>query len=131
MISTLPITAIFAFSLTFIILLLAYRVAMFRRKFRVGYGSNNNKDLEMAIGAHANAVENIPLAIVLLMLLELGHASQILLTIIACIFVLARVIHAYGLSHSIGVSFGRTYGTMATWILLMLMVSLNVYYSFT
>ena len=131
MIHLLPVTAVFACILTLLILMLAYRVVVYRRRYRVGYGEGKKDHLKQAISAHSNAIENIPLAILLMALLEYAEVPFILLVIVACLFVLARFIHAYGLSHSIGVSFGRTYGTMLSWFLLGFMAILNVIYSFS
>jgi len=131
MIQLLPVTAVFACILTLLILMLAYRVVIYRRRYRVGYGEGNKEHLKQAISAHSNAVENIPLAILLMALLEYIEVPVILLAILATLFVMARFVHAYGLSHSIGVSFGRTYGTMLSWFLIGLMAILNVIYSFS
>jgi len=130
MIQLLPVTAVFACILTILVLTLAYRVVVFRRKFRVGFGVGDKEALKQSISAHSNAVENIPLAIILMALLEYAGANQLLLIVIAIAFIVARLIHAYGLSHSTGVSFGRTYGTMLSWFLLTTMAMLNIIYSF-
>lgn len=126
---SLPITAIFTFIFAVFIFILMFRVASMRKKYKVGYGSSKQDPLKMAISAHSNAVENIPLALFLIMLLEISHANQVLLFILSSIFLIARVFHAVGLSHSIGVSFGRTYGTLISWITVILMAALNVYYA--
>jgi len=126
---SLPITAIFAFIFALLIFVLMSRVVSMRRKYKVGYGSSKQEPLKMAISAHSNAVENIPLALFLIMLLEIAQANQVLLIFLGSIFLLSRLIHAIGLSQSIGVSFGRTYGTIVSWLTVIIMAAVNVYYS--
>jgi len=126
---SLPVTAIFTFIFALFIFSLVYRVVTMRRKYKVGYGASKQDELKMAISAHSNAVENIPLGLFLLMLLEIHLANQVLLIILASVFLLARVIHAKGLNQSIGKSFGRTYGTIISWFVVIVMAALNVYYS--
>jgi len=106
-----------------------FRVVIFRKKFRVGYGDSEKEPLKMAISAHSNAVENIPLALVMMLLLELNSANSALLITFGGVLLFARIIHAKGLSQSVGVSFGRTYGTMISWISVIAMAVFNLYYS--
>ena len=124
---SIPVTSAFALPLTFIIIFLAMQVVRFRKKHKVGFGSNKNEELSRAIGAHANAIENIPLALFLLLMLELNQLDQVYLIVFGGILVIARLIHAFGLTKSIGVSFGRTYGTLITWILMLTMSGLNLF----
>ena len=126
---SLPITAVFTFIFALFVFILMFRVASMRKKYKVGYGSSKQEPLKMAISAHSNAVENIPLALFLIMLLEIAQANRVLLILLACIFLIARLIHAVGLSQSVGVSFGRTYGTIVSWLAVITMAVLNVYYS--
>lgn len=123
---TIPVTSIFALCLTLLIIYLAMQVVRNRRKYRVAYGDAENKDLCKAIAAHSNAVENIPLALLLLLMLELNQLDQLLLIAFGCALLLARIIHAFGLLKSIAVSFGRTYGTLLTWLIMIVMAALNV-----
>jgi len=124
--ASLPVTSVVALLLSFLIIYLALRVVSYRRKYRIGYGDAGNKELSKAMSAHSNAIENIPLALVLLLLLELNNANQILLITLGCLLILARLIQAFGLLKSLGVSFGRTYGTMLTWLLMIVMAVVNV-----
>mgnify|MGYP002527465094 CR=1 FL=1 len=104
----------------------ASQVVRNRKKHRIGYGAADNKDLCKAIAAHSNAVENIPLALFLLLMLEINQLNQTLLIAFGLTLLFARIIHAFGLSKSITVSFGRTYGTMLTWLIMIAMAALNV-----
>ena len=127
---SLPITAIFALIFTVLIFALASQVVYWRKKLRVGYGSAGKEPLQQAMSAHSNAIENLPLAIILFLMLELQGVSELILIITGSVLVFARLIHAYGLSNSVYVSFGRTYGTMITWLIMVFMAVLNVFYAF-
>lgn len=116
-----PITIYFALPLTLLFVLLAFRVASLRRVLKIGFGDGNNDEIKKALSAQHNAAENIPLAIILLLLLELnGAASPVLLTC-GSLMLLARLYHAWSLSHSIGKSTGRTVGIIFTWFLMSFM----------
>lgn len=129
MIISIPVTSVFALCFTLLIIYLAMQVVRCRRKHKVGYGDNENKELQSAISAHSNAVENIPLTLLLLLLLELNSLDQIFLSVLGGAFLVARIIHARGLLKSIYVSFGRTYGTMFSWIIMIVMAVLNLVYA--
>jgi len=122
---SLPVTSVVALILSLLIIYLALKVVSCRRKYRIGYGDAGNKELSKAISAHSNAIENIPLALLLLLLLELNKANEILLLLLGGCLVVARIVQAFGLLKSLGVSFGRTYGTMLTWILMIVMAVVN------
>jgi len=127
---TLPITATITLIFTFLILGLAYQVVYWRKKLRVGYGTDGKEQLRQAMGAHSNAIENLPLAIILFAMLELQGFSNLILIITGSALVIARLIHAHGLSNSAYISFGRTYGTMITWLILGMMAVINVVIAF-
>jgi uncharacterized protein len=46
--------------------------------------------------AHGNAVEHVPIVLLLLLLLELARTSRPLVLALGVVFVVARLLHAYG-----------------------------------
>lgn len=70
---------------------------------------------------HANAIENLPLALLLLMLLEMHGIPAHWLHGLGATLVVARVLHAWGFSRRKGPSFGRFFGTIATWLMMLAM----------
>lgn len=123
----LRFTPIYASILGFVILFLAYRVVAYRRSEGVSLGDDKgSKEMKRAVRAHANAIENVPLGLMLLLMLELNHLTPWLLNLLGAAFVVSRVLHAWGLSHKTGPSFGRFYGTLVCWICLALMAVLNI-----
>lgn len=108
---------------------LSYRVVSIRRVVKIGIGTGGNESLSLAVRAHANFTEYVPLALILLFLLVAneGHAG-IVGAVLAVLLVVARLLHAIGLSGSAGYSMGRFVGTVITWVTILLTSLLNIYY---
>jgi uncharacterized membrane protein YecN with MAPEG domain len=121
------ITALYAGLLGLLFLVLCWRVVDQRRKGRVGLGSGGNPELERAIRVHGNFAEYVPFFLVLLLVAELGGAAAWVLHALGGVFLLSRIGHAYGLSSSGGTSRGRFFGTLFTWIALLLAALLNLW----
>lgn len=129
MITQLPLTSIFALCFALLIFYLVLQVVRCRRKYRVGYGDGEQKALRKAISAHSNAVETIPLGLLLILVSELNAVNTQLLLILSLSLLLMRIIHVFGMMSSLGTSFGRTYGTLGTWLIIIFMAVVNVAYS--
>ena len=114
-----PITSIYAALCGILMIALAVRVSMLRRRFRIGVGSAGQEALERAIRVHANFTEFVPLALILMLLAELGGVTGWLMHVFGITLVVSRLLHAWGLTRSGGVSFGRLYGTLGTWALIL------------
>lgn len=112
-------TAIYAALLALLLLFLALRVVLLRRKYKVGIGSNQNKELARAIRVHANALEYVPITLLMLAIAEVNGINNYIINGAGIALVLARSLHAYGFSRSAGVSFGRFYGTLLTWLIMI------------
>lgn len=112
------ITMLYAGLCTLLVLTLAYRVVQVRKRAKVGIGDGGDSELARRIRVHANAVENLPLALLLLGGIELGGAPDPLVHAFGATLLLARVGHAWGLSRSSGTSMGRFFGTLTTWLIM-------------
>lgn len=112
---TPKITLLFAALHALLMLALAARVAFHRHSQKVGLGDGGDKHLMRKIRVHANFVEYVPVALLLLALLELSGLSAIWLWSLGGILLFARVLHVIGLSQRSGYSFGRFWGTLLTW----------------
>ena len=108
------VTGLYAGLSGLLVLVLMIRVIRLRWKFRVGVGDGNERTLQKAIRAHGNAVEHIPITLVLLLVAELNRASPTLLHAAGGALVLARILHAIGLSRSSGPSVPRAVGVIGT-----------------
>ncbi len=118
---TPKITLLFAALHALLMLALAARVAFHRHSQKVGLGDGGDKYLMRKIRVHANFVEYVPIALLLLALLELSGLSAIWLWSLGGTLLFARVLHVIGLSQRSGYSFGRFWGTLLTWAVLVAM----------
>lgn len=115
------ITLLYAALCTLLILVLAGRVIAARWKHKVGLGDGGNSELNRRVRAHANAVEYVPLALILLGGMELnGYADWLVHAFGIALFV-SRLLHAWGLATSAGTSPGRFLGTVLTLLLMVAM----------
>lgn len=117
------VTSLYAALCALLVLVLAARVALYRRSSRIGIGDGGDRVLARAVRAHANAIEYLPLALILLLLAELGGAHAWLLHGCGIALVAARILHAFGLSRSAGYSPGRLIGTVATWLVVIVLAA--------
>jgi uncharacterized membrane protein YecN with MAPEG domain len=69
----------------------------------------------------ANFVENVPLALILLYLLEAGGAPGVIVHVLGAALVIARLLHAWGYSGNPGATYPRLIGAQATFLLLSIM----------
>ncbi|KZY33970.1 MULTISPECIES: MAPEG family protein [unclassified Oleiphilus] len=121
------ISPLYASLLVILIVFLAYRVTTFRRDEGISIGDDTgSKAMKSAVRAHANAVENIPVGIALLLMLELNHLTPWLIHVFGLTLLLSRIAHAYGLSKKNGPTKGRFYGTLFTWLCLLAMAVVNI-----
>lgn len=123
----LRFTPIYAGLLAILVIFLAYRVTGFRRAEGISLGDGTgSKAMKGAVRAHANAIENIPLGLLLLLILELNHLTPWLLHVFGVSLFVGRALHAWGLSQRNGPSFGRFYGTILTWLSIAGMAVVNI-----
>lgn len=106
-------------TLGLMLLALLWPIVRVRRGRRIGLGDGGDAELLRKIRVHANFVEYVPMALVLLALLELGGLARWIVAVLGGVLVLARGLHAAGLSRSAGYSFGRFWGTLLTWLVLL------------
>lgn len=118
------ITGLYAALGALLILLLAARVIWLRNTRKVGIGSGGDEQLARAIRAHANAIEYLPIALLLLLILELDQTRPALLHLFGIVLIVARIIHALGLSAKSGYSVGRAIGIALTFLVILAMALL-------
>lgn len=123
------ITGIYAALSALLVLALALRISQVRHANKIGIGDGGDRELMKRIRAHANALENLPLALILLLLLELNQTRPAWLHGLGIALIVARLAHAAGLSRTTGYSLGRFGGTALTWLLLFAMSLLLLWQS--
>lgn len=113
------ITLLYAALLAILVICLTTRVSILRYTDKVALGSGESKRLYRAIRVHANALETIPLALILLLVLELNGMVAWFLHACGITLLLGRLLHAFGLSRHAGTSFGRFTGMTMTALVIM------------
>ncbi len=93
---TLSITPVYAALFALFYIFLSLRVAAMRRSARVSLGDGGNAELTRRMRVHGNFIEYVPLALILMALVELqGQPAWTIHLIGACLAV-GRLVHAYG-----------------------------------
>lgn len=108
-------------------LVLTTRVVVHRRAHKVGVGTGGDAVLVRKVRVHGNFGEYVPLALLMLALLELAAVSTRLLWVFGVALLLARVLHAIGLGGSAGYSFGRFSGALLTFLTLAAMAGVGMW----
>ena len=94
-------------TILFVLIVLVIRQ---RRLHKCVIGDGGHKSLILAIRAHANAVEVMPMALIGLVALASTGAIPLAIHVLGTALTLGRGLHAYGLSNNEGPSFGRMAG---------------------
>ena len=93
----LPITLTITGAAAILLIWLAGRVSRLRRQFKISLGDGGNEAMLRRIRAHANYAENMPIVLILLGLLELAGGDKRILWGAGIAFILARILHAFGM----------------------------------
>lgn len=115
------LTGLYAALCALLVFALSLRIALLRKRLRIGIGDGGDAGLARAIRAQANAIEYVPLLLVMLLIAENNGAGVAFVHACGAGLLLARVLHAVGLSGSGGVSFGRFWGILLTWAVLLVL----------
>lgn len=108
--------ALWAGLLLLLMLVLSILAVSQRRRHKVAYGDADQPRLAAAIRAFGNAAEYVPVALGALVVLALAGAQAWVVHIGGAILLAGRISHAVGLSFTTGVSLGRSYGMLLTWV---------------
>ncbi|MEZ9821126.1 MAPEG family protein [Shewanella sp. 10N.286.45.A1] len=108
-------------------IVLTYRVIKLRRIHKIGIGSAGNEALALAQRVHGNLLENAPIVLLLLIVAEMNGTSAALLHIFGTAWIVARLMHAIGLTQGQGgYHFGRFWGVLTTWAVTLGLVVTNL-----
>lgn len=109
----LSITPIYIAILGLMLVPMTLYVGAYRVKNKVDLGDNGDKDLLRRIRSHANFIESVPLAVCLLICVELMGASSIWLHSLGATLVIARSLHFLAMT-KLGPFIGRPIGMFGT-----------------
>ena len=93
----LPITLTIAAAAGLLNIWLALRIGRLRMSKKVSIGHGGDALLETRMRAQANFGEYTPFVLILLALIELAKGSQTWLWLVAIVYILARIAHAFGM----------------------------------
>lgn len=82
---------------------------------------------DAVLRVQANFVENVPLALLLLLMMELNGTSHPILHAFGLSLITCRLLHAWGLSRNEGANYPRLIGAQGTFLLLSIMAVSLVY----
>jgi len=91
------ISVIYAVISVVLIIYLSFEVIKTRRKHQISVGDGNNEELQTAQGAQSNAIEYIPISLLLLFYLEYNGASNWVIHLAGITLIIGRIVHAHGL----------------------------------
>jgi hypothetical protein len=93
-----PVTALYAALLSVVYVGLALRVVRLRTRLRISLGDGGDRRLARAVRVHAHFAEYVPLALLLMLLLELDGTPAAVLHGYGLLLLIARIVHAAGVS---------------------------------
>ncbi len=94
-----PITALYAGILAIYAIWLSSRAGLMRGKVGISILHGDNMELAEKMRRHQNFVEYVPIALILIGVLEINGSNSIFLHGLGVALVIARVAHAKGLFH--------------------------------
>ncbi|WP_435215701.1 MAPEG family protein [Luminiphilus sp. nBUS_16] len=111
--SLLSITPIYIALLGILFVPITMRVGLYRVKNKIDLGDGNDDALFKLNRGQGNFVETVPLAVVLLLLMELLGAGTTWLHTLGALLVVGRFLHYVGITE-VGPGIGRPIGMFAT-----------------
>jgi uncharacterized membrane protein YecN with MAPEG domain len=119
----LKITLITAGFCGILFIILSALVIQIRFKSNISIGDDGNNKLHTRIRTQANFAEYVPLALILMAIIESTSGSNLWLTISGIVLVLSRIFHAIGMQMKAPNPF-RIIGVLGTFALIL---TLSVY----
>ena len=123
----LIVTPLYAGLLALWFILLSVRVIRIRGAEKVFLGDGGNMRVTRIIRAQANFAEYVPLALIMMAMLELTHHSIYLLHFFGIVLLIARLLHGYAFSFSQHFMFGRVAGASLTFLVIGIEAVLCIY----
>ena len=115
------ITLLVAAAMGLLNLWLGVRITQVRRSARISLGHGGQPALEARIRAHANFNEYVPIALILMMLIELCAGGSTWLWLLGALLVAARLLHPFGMDRP-APNLPRAAGALLTWTVVLALV---------
>ncbi len=124
--TVLPITLSMAAAAAVLHIWLAARVSQLRVRHKVSIGDGGNEALIRRMRAHANYGESMPVVLILLALLELAGGDVRILWAAAILFIVARILHGFGMDRQ-SPSRLRMFGMIGSTVALLILVGYAIF----
>ncbi len=108
------VTSLYAALLAFVCIALSTPVGLMRGKKQIALGDNGDAELIVRIRRHANFIEYVPIALILMALVELNGGSKTWVHALGAVLIVARLVHPFGLDAKNLNKWQRIAGTAAT-----------------
>lgn len=120
----MPITGLYAGALALILLVLWTQVSGRRMRKRIAILHGDDAALAYRVRRHGNFVEHVPLALVLLGLVEHGGARPVVVHALGGALVAARLLHPFGLREGKIPNAPRALGAGLTFVVIFVAAAL-------
>ncbi len=120
------VSALYAVLGALLLVKFSFDVVRLRTQYHVSYGDGGFSELQVAIRVHGNAVEYVPIGLILLLFMEMNGAQTWMVHVCGILLIVGRLMHSWGFHHR--VYYWRRSGMSATWCALLLMVLANLWY---
>lgn len=117
----------YASLLVLLFIFLSVRVVRVRRSLQVSIGDAGDKRLLRAMRVQANFAEYVPIALLLLLALELQVFYPWALHLLGAILLVGRLLHAYGVSQAREQLGFRIVGMACTFAVMLLAAAILIY----
>ena len=121
-----PVTALYAAILGVLVTAFAMNVTLTRMKLGISLGDGGNARMSRMVRIHGNAVEYVPMALLLMIAYELNRGTGVVLHTAGIALIASRLLHAFALWSSDEPTPIRGAGQMLTWLIIMVLAILNV-----
>ena len=108
------VTALYAGLLGLVAIAIAFRAGSLRGKLNVSIGDGGSRELLLAMCRHANFAEWVPIALILIALLEMNGVSTRAIHVLGAALVISRISHAVGIKAETMKGAGRFIGAAGT-----------------
>src|SRR5690348_1458038 len=128
--ASMVVTPLYAGLLAAWFLLLTLRVVQERHRTKVSLGDGGDPTLQRRIRAHANFAEYVPLALLLLAILELSRFSIYVIHVLGIALLIGRLLHGYAFAFRTQFRFGVFWGVLLTVAVLTIEFLLCLYQAY-